>query len=253
MEALLREIPILPAVRVLATATSFPLLAGPGAPRNVRLVVALALAFVVVPASALVMTDRPPSPMATVLLMPFEIVIGLAIGFFFSLLFHLLGIAGDFLGQEMGLNSSSQLDPTTGRSVPLLARLFEAIGLILFVELGGLEIMLRSIQWSFEAVPPGAMIQPDQLAGTLATASLDVIGRGIGIALPGAILLLVLTMFTTIAARVLPKLHIFDFAFALRMLAAIVLVSLILPRLVPAVREYAVHLNDTLRVALVAR
>ena len=251
MEAILRDLPILPSTR--APGTAFPLLAGPGAPRNVRLVVALALAMVLIPASALTLQELPPSPVGAIFLVPFEMMVGLAIGFLFSLMFHLLGVAGDFLGQEMGLNASSQIDPATGRNVPLLARLFEAIGLVLFIELGGLELMLRSIRWSFEALPPGALAEPAQLAGTLARESLDVIGRGVSIALPGAILLLILTTFTTIAARVLPKLHIFDFAFAIRMLTAIVLVTLILPRLVPAVRDYAVHLHDLLRVALVAR
>ncbi len=253
MDVWLQELPILPIARVLAVASAFPLLAGPGAPKMVRLATALILALVLVPAPFGVSTVGRPGPIATLALLPFELGIGLAIGFGFSLVFHLLGVAGDFLGQEMGLNASSQIDPVTGRSVPLLARLFEALGLILFVELGGLELLLRTVRESFALVPPGALAAPELLATTLAADSIDVVTRGIALALPGAILLLVLTSFTTIAARVLPKLHIFDFAFAIRMFVAILLVSLLLPRLVPAVGDAAIHLHERLTGALTAR
>ncbi|MFG0319666.1 MAG: flagellar biosynthetic protein FliR [Planctomycetota bacterium JB042] len=253
MDAWLQELPILPIARVLAVASAFPLLAGPGAPKTVRLATALVLALVLVPAPFGVATVGHPSPVATLALLPLELGIGLAIGFGFSLVFHLLGVAGDFLGQEMGLNASSQIDPVTGRSVPLLARLFEALGLILFVELGGLELLLRTVRESFVLVPPGALVAPERLAATLAADSIGVVTRGIAVALPGAILLLVLTSFTTIAARVLPKLHIFDFAFAIRMFVAILLVSLLLPRLVPAVGDAAIHLHERLTGALTTR
>lgn len=253
MDVWLKQLPILPVARVLAVATAFPLLAGPGAPRTVRLATALALGLILVPMPIALPAAPSPGPLTTLMLLPFEVAIGLAIGFGFSLVFHLLGVAGDFLGQEMGLNASSQIDPVTGRSVPLLARLFEALGLILFVEVGGLELLLRTVRTSFLLVPPGAMVDPGPLAGSLAGDALEVVARGVALALPGAILLLVLTSFTTIAARVLPKLHIFDFAFAVRMFVAILLVSLLLPRLVPAVGDAALHLHQRLTGALSAR
>lgn len=254
LDALLSQLPILPVARVLAVATAFPLLAGPAAPRNVRMSTSLALALILIPTPIPLQTDYlNAGPIGTVLLLPFELAIGFAIGFGFSLVFHLLGVAGGFLGQEMGLNTSSQIDPVTGLSAPLLARLFEAVGLILFVEVGGLELLLRTVRQSFTLIPPGVLADPSVLAAMLATNSLDVITRAISVALPGAILLLTLTSFTTIAARVLPKLHIFDFAFAVRMLVAIVLVSLLLPRLVPAVRDMGIHIHEQLTHSLVPR
>ncbi|MBI4880116.1 MAG: flagellar biosynthetic protein FliR [Planctomycetes bacterium] len=233
----LEQLPLLPLVRVLAVATAFPILAGPGTPRMVRLAVSLALALVLVPLP-LSRAQAPLSPLATACAVPFEILVGLAIGFAFSLLFHTLAVAGDFLGQEMGLNVASQIDPDSGRPVPLLARLFEMIGLILFVELGGFGLMLRAVRGSFILLPAGAAARPLRMVPPLMEGCGAAVGWGVTVALPAGLVLMVFTVFTTIAARVLPKLHIFYFAYALRMLLAIFLAALLLPRLAPFIARF---------------
>ncbi len=248
----LQQLPLLPLVRVLGVATAFPILAGPGAPRLVRLAVALALACVLVP-FPLSRAQLALSPLATACAVPFEILIGMAIGFAFSLLFHALAVAGDFLGQEMGLNVASQIDPDSGLPVPLLARLFELIGLILFVELGGLGLMLRTVRGSFTLIPAGAAVRPVQLLQPLGEGCGAAIAWGVGIALPAGLVLMVFTVFTTIAARVLPKLHIFYFAYALRLLLAIFLAALVLPRLVPFIARFTEQICAWVQCGLAPR
>ncbi len=243
--------PVLPLVRMLAVATAFPMISGPGASRNIRVTVALVFGLAVTPVPA------PPSttltPEATLAALPFEILIGFTIGYSFALLFQVLAIAGDFLGQEMGLNTASQIDPISGRSVPLLAQLFETVGLVLFVEFGGFALLLRTVKDSLVTLPPGALIQPLLVSGQLTELTVSSIRAGIAIALPAGMLLLVLTIFTTITARVLPRLHIFDFAYALRMIGAILLVALLLPRLVPHMLSFTTLMHERLLETLVAR
>lgn len=251
-EWLLQSVPILPAIRVLAVSTSFPVLAGPSSPRVVRVWVSLTLGLLLIPTPWAVGSGGL-TGVALLLAAPLELMLGLAIGFAFSLVFHLLAIAGEFAGQEMGLNAATQIDPISGRPVPLLARLFETVGLVLFVESGGLALLLRTVRWSFEAVPPGAFVPSTRLPGTLVEACVSAMSLGITVAMPAGIVLLLLTTFTTITARTLPKLHIFDFAFATRMMAAIFLVSLLLPRLLPALDSYTLEIVDRLRLALGAR
>lgn len=248
---LLEGIPLLALARLSAVAAGFPMLAGPGAPRHVRLAVALTLAFVLVPAGSAAGPTADPRVVAVFL--PFEVLTGLAIGWAFALGFHVLAMAGDFLGQEMGLNTQTQIDPATGRPVPLLARLLEALGLVLFVETGGLEFLLRAVRGSFEVLPPGATVPPTLLAGVMAGDTVATIGAAVALALPAAAVLLVLTTFTTIAARVLPRLHVFDFAFAVRMLTAIFLISLILPRFAPVLAQWSGRLHRHLLEGLAAR
>lgn len=251
-EALLAQLPILPVFRVLAVATSFPILAGPGAPRLVRLAVAFVLALVLVP-GAHHQSRADLTGVGLLLCLPFELMVGLAIGYAFALLFHALAIAGDFVGQEMGLNAASQIDPISGRPVPLLARLFEIIGLVFFMELGGMRLLLTSVRASFDVIPAGILAEPGRLSRGLTQLSTETVVTGIAIALPAGLLLMLLTMFTTIAARVLPKLHIFDFAYAVRMLVAIFLVGLLLPRLVPASTQFTRQIVDLLQQSLVTR
>ena len=248
-DLILSELPLLPIVRVLAVATSFPILAGPGAPRIIRIAVGFVLAFLLIP-RPLLQDPGDLQGVSLLLALPFEMMVGLTIGYAFALLFHSLAIAGDFLGQEMGLNAASQIDPISGRPVPLLARLFEVIGLVFFVEMGGMRLLLQTVKTSFVAVPVGILARPGQIGQALTQLSTETVVTGIAIALPAGLLLMLLTMFTTIAARVLPKLHIFDFAYAIRMMVAIFLVGLMLPRLIPATTQFSNTIVQMLRYGL---
>lgn len=253
MEAwLLDNIPILPVMRVLAVVVTFPALAGPATPKLVRLYVGLSLCLVLVPLPFDPDAPHGPrlSPVATLLALPMELLIGFAIGFAFSLVFHMLAVAGDFAGQEMGLNAAAQIDPQTGRPVPLIARLFEMLGLVMFAELGGTAWLLHTVRASLEAVPSGSWIPVLPVSATLAERSIAAISVGVTVALPAGLVLLLLTVFTTVAARTLPKLHIFDFAFAARMMAAVFLVSLLLPRLAPAIGSFGISVTDAIGAAL---
>lgn len=218
----------------------------------VRLYVAMSLCLVLVPLPFSDAHAAQPdlSPVEMLLALPMEIMIGLSIGFTFALVFHMLAVAGDFAGQEMGLNAASQIDPATGRSQPVVARLFEVLGLVIFTEIGGISWLLHTTKASFLAVPSGSYIEFDVIAGTLMDLSIQAINIGITVALPAGVVLLLLTMFTTITARTLPKLHIFDFAFAARMMAAVFLISLLLPRLIPAISNYSVTVTEAILIAL---
>lgn len=246
------EMPVLPAARVLAVATGFPLLAGPGAPMHARLAVGGALALVLVPRD-LDLGQVVLSPGATLLALPFEFMIGVAIGYAFSLVFHLLAIAGDFAGQEMGLNSANQIDPATGHPVPLLSRLFEAIGFVIFAEAGGLAALMRTVRNSFDLLPSGALIAPDRLGANIAGASTLAIQAGIALALPAALALFLVTVFTTVASRALPRLHIFDFALAIRLMIAIGLIAILIPHLVPTISRFSDVVAEAVHTGLARR
>jgi flagellar biosynthesis protein FliR len=247
---LLDLVPVLPALRVLAVATAFPLLAGPGTPRMVRLGVGLSLAV-------LVLHSLKPGPalsvQALLLVVPFELLLGLALGYVFSLPFDMLAVAGDLLGQEMGLNTATQFDPVTGRAVPLLARLFEIIGLVVFVEAGGMQLLLRTLEASFHVIPPGSIADPPRLFAALVESSTHAIAKGVELALPVAAVLMVITVATTFIARSVPKLHVMDFAYAARLMLALLLVALLLPRLVPAFSRFSDDMASRFLSALVGR
>lgn len=249
---LLAGMPILPAIRTLAVVTGFPLLAGPGAPMHARLAVAAGLSFVLIPNTSML----PAEPLTLerfMLCAPFEFLIGTAIGYAFALVFHMLTVAGDFASQEMGLNAASQIDPTTGQNQNLLARLFEALGLIVFAEAGGIDSLLRLVRGSFDLLPPGALLDASRLGDNLVKASVLAIRIGLGLALPVALALFLITIFTTISARALPRLHIFDFAIALKLMIAIALVGLLLPRIAPGVAQMSAIVTDAVAYALVPK
>jgi flagellar biosynthetic protein FliR len=227
-------------------------MAGPAAPTHARLGIAAGLAFILVPAR-LDAAQVNLSPTQALLATPFEFLIGAAIGYAFSLVFHLLTIAGDFAGQEMGLNSANQIDPATGQPVPLLSRLFEALGFVMFAEGGGLAALARTVRGSFDLLPSGSVIRPDRFGANIAGASTLAIETGISLALPAALALFMVTVFTTIAARALPRLHIFDFALAVRLMIAIGVIALLLPRLLPAVSGFSESIAAALHDGLSRR
>ncbi len=248
--ALLDQIPILAVLRLLAFAVGFPLFAGPGSPRHVRLVVTLVLALVVIPTASLGPATHGAS---LVIAVPLEVLLGLALGYAFSLPFHALTITGELLGQEMGLNTAAQIDPVTGRASPLMSRLFEMLGMVLFVEFGGFALLMRTLRASFELAPAGAIAHPTAWIQPMIAGSTAAVTHGVGTAFPVAALLLLLTFFAAVASRVLPRLHLFDFAWAVRLMAAMVLIVLILPRIGPRLLDFTQDVVERVGVVLGGR
>jgi flagellar biosynthesis protein FliR len=85
-----------------------------------------------------------------------EAVIGLVLGLLMAFVFEAIYMAGQITGFQLGLTMETAIDPTTHADSPVLNVFYQSVALLLFLELGMHEWMLRAIAASYRYLPIGA-------------------------------------------------------------------------------------------------
>ena len=91
-----------------------------------------------------------------------NIVVGAMIGYIAQLILLAVDAGGDMVNMQMGLSSAMVLDPTTSSQVSIVGKCFQLLGLIIFIQLGGIYWLLTALTRSFEIFPLDATLIPLQ-------------------------------------------------------------------------------------------
>lgn len=82
-----------------------------------------------------------------------EMMFGLAMGMVMSFVFVAVQWAGQIIGQQMGFNLGSVIDPEYGGQGSVMGDLYFMFSLVVFLWIGGHRAMLRGVRASFDALP----------------------------------------------------------------------------------------------------
>ena len=83
-----------------------------------------------------------------------QILIGLTMGLVFQVASAALVVAGQAMSGSMGLSMANMVDPNMG-SVPVLSQLFNIMGTLVFLGMGGHLIVFGLVMESFKLIPIG--------------------------------------------------------------------------------------------------
>ena len=175
-----------------------------------------------------------------------EVLVGLTLGWFIKLALAGVEAAGvmiDFFG---GFSSATILDPVTGQSAAVFARLHTVtLGLLLVVS-PALHGLIRGFALSYRAVPLGAV--PDFDTGVwsaVASATSNILVAAVAIAAPVLGALLLAEAGLALASRFVPQANVFFLGLPVKSLVAVSVVGASLT-LVPAVLPRLVEIGNAL-------
>ena len=144
-----------------------------------------------------------------------NIVVGAMIGYMAQLILIAVEAGADMINMQMGLSSAMVLDPTTSSQVSILGKAFSLLGLLIFIQLGGIYWLIQALIRSFEIFPLGATSIPlQQLVNMdyLIELSSNVLFMGLQIASPVLLATLgqdiILGVISKTAPQVLSLIHI---------------------------------------------
>ena len=231
-----------PFFRIASMLSIAPVFSIASAPIQARLLLALALTVLVVPALPSVPQVEPLSAEG-LLITAQQVLIGLAMGFSLKLVFAALITAGQLTSTGMGLGFAAVVDPSNGVQVPVLSQFYNIVGTLLFLALNGHLIALQVLTESFHSLPIGG--------GGLSVASAwDLVIWGswifIGavlIALPAVAAILVVNIAFGVMTRAAPQLNIFAVGFPIMMTLGFALVLFTLPS---AAENFTLLVDDAL-------
>src|ERR1700676_4327341 len=144
-----------PALRVTGFVLTAPVASETVVPRLVKVVLTLALAFLLAPLVEVptgLSIFSAPGMLAAVL----ELLIGVSIGMVVHLTFEALIFAGQSISMTMGLGFATLVDPQRGAQVPVLGQMFMIFGTLTYLSINGHLMLLGALAESFHTLPIGA-------------------------------------------------------------------------------------------------
>jgi flagellar biosynthesis protein FliR len=195
-------------------------------PTLVKVGLAATLALALAPAAGLTA-----GTMSLIMAAPLELVIGLSIGFILSMGFQAIELAGRVISLQLGLSIGSVFSPTQEEGATAIDPFFSIMAGLLFLALGLHLAVVQTIAHSFVAYPVGGG-WPADLPLTGARTIAIALELGARVALPIALVLLLVELAVALLARAIPQINVFIFGLPLKMMVGIAILSMAMPTLI---------------------
>jgi len=141
-----------------------------------------------------------------------QILIGFTFGLVFQIASAALVVAGQVISGSMGLSMANMVDPNMG-NVPVLSQLFNIMGTLIFLGIGGHLIVFGLVIESFKLLPIGQPFFSQDMLGKMINWSAMMFLGALLIALPVMMTLLFINIGLGFVARAAPSLNIFTVGF----------------------------------------
>lgn len=206
-----------PSLRIGGFILAAPIASEATIPRRVKIVLTLALAFLLAPLAP-VPTALSIFSGAGVLTAVQEILIGVAIGMVMQLAFDALTFAGQTISMTMGLGFATLVDPQRGANVPVLGQVFMIMGILTYLTINGHLMLLGALANSFQTLPIGAANIDKDFLLSVATWGARIFETGLLVALPAVIALVIVNLALGVVTRAAPQLNLFGIGFTITLL-----------------------------------
>ena len=197
-------------------------------PMRLRLMLALALTMVIAPLAGPAPAIDPVSGPGLFVTAQ-QILIGFTMGFVLRMLFAALELAGEVIGQLMGLGFASLIDPQNGVQVPAVSQLYVLLATLMFLALNGHLLWIEALTESFRIIPVGTTGLAPEGAWLLVGFASQIFGWGLRMALPVVAALLVVNLAFGVLSRTSPQLNVFSIGFPAALLIGLGLLLITLP------------------------
>lgn len=202
--------------------------------------VALALILTVTLTSVL-KPPMPPADHSPILSIVLNIAVGAMIGYMAQLILIAIEAGADMINMQMGLSSAMVLDPTTSSQVSILEKVFGLLGLLIFIQLGGIYWLFQALIRSFEIFPIYATSIPlDKIVNMdyLVKMTSNVLYMGLQIASPVLLATLGQDIILGVISKTAPQVNVFQLSFLFKPVFGAAILIWILPMLINIISDY---------------
>ncbi|MGM0541620.1 MAG: flagellar biosynthetic protein FliR [Pseudomonadota bacterium] len=225
-----------PFVRIGAMLSIMPIYGIRAVPVQAKLFLTLFITMAVAPSLSL---PPPVDPLTWqgVLFILQQVLIGLAMGVVFLVVFQAFVVAGHMIAMGMGLAFASMVDPGTGSQAPIVSQYFTIISTLLFLALNGHLLVIQMLVDSFEYLPIGTSFLNRESLRLIVEFGSYMFSAGVLISLPAITALLLINVAFGVVTRAAPALNIFAVGFPVTLLTGLVMLSLTTPLILPHLQE----------------
>jgi len=193
---------------------------------RLRLILALLVTALIVPALTPVLPAPPAMPLPLFVMVAGEVVIGLFLGLIGRFLMAALDVAGTIISFQMSLANALVFNPAMTMQGTLIGTFLTIIGLVLIFVTDLHHLLLMAVVESYSVFPPGALPAAGEMTDTLARFLAGSFEIGLAIAAPFVVVGLVFYLGLGLLNRLMPQVQIFFIAMPLQILLGMVLAAL---------------------------
>ncbi|WP_322366259.1 flagellar biosynthetic protein FliR [Pseudomonas sp. Teo4] len=215
-----------PFCRLLAFFMSDPILGHKSISSQVKVGLALLLAFLLVP-------NLPPMPdialfsWAGLGVIVEQLLIGMSLGMVMRITLAVVEMAGDICGMQMGLAFASFFSADTSTNSQVLSRFLSLVTILMFLALDGHLMVLELLASTFVRLPIGHFSFNAQAWDALARHGGSIFLTGLLLALPMVGALLIINLAMGILNRVAPQLTVFSVGFPATLFVGMLLLTVL--------------------------
>jgi flagellar biosynthetic protein FliR len=170
-----------------------------------------------------------------------NVVVGAMIGYMAQLITVAVDSGAEMINMQMGLSSATALDPTTSAQVSILTKMISLMGILIFINLGGIFWLFKALLRSFEIfpiyashVPLAQLIKMDLLVKM----SSNTLYMGLQIASPVLLATLGQDIILGVISRTAPQVNVFQLSFLFKPVLGAAIMVWILPMLMNVIEDY---------------
>ena len=208
-------------------------------PGMVKIAIALLITVIMVPLlSPEKVMGQTESFLLSILL---NIVVGAIIGYMARLIVIAIDCGAEMINMQMGLSSATTLDPSSSSQISILSNIISLMGLLIFINLGGVYWLFKAMMRSFDIFPLYAIHIPlMKLArmDLLIKLSSNTLYMGLQIASPILLATLAQDIILGVISRTAPQVNVFQLSFLFKPVLGAAIMVWILPMFMNVIEQY---------------
>jgi flagellar biosynthesis protein FliR len=205
-----------------------PLFSSKMLPAKAKGIVALALSLGLMPV-ATHGQHIPPQPLQIAALIAEQMLVGFGFAFAFAALFAAVQVAGGLTDMITGFSFGGLVDPINGNQGGVVTQLYELVGLMIFLAIGGDAWMLRGLARTYDLVPMTRAPRIPSLVAGAVQGFTAIFTSAIEIAAPALLALVVTDVAFGMVSRVVPQLNVFAVGFPVKIGVGLLIVAATMP------------------------
>ena len=202
-----------------------PFFTGGYMPLHIRAVFTFFAALALTPALPLGNIPADPSLGTITILLLFELLFGIVIGFAALCIFAGVQFGGQIMAFNIGFAMINLIDPQTQVNMPIFSFILNYIALLLFILINGHHFFLLAVYESFNTLPVGGFVLDGPLVNQIVGFTASVFLIGIKVAGPIIVVIIVVDVIVGIVGRSAPQLHVMVIGMPLKILAGFTILS----------------------------
>lgn len=226
-----------PLARVLGLFAAAPIFSDRATPNRVKLGLGLAISIAISYALP-PMPPIDPGSYEGLLILVFQMLIGISIGFVMRLIMAAVDMAGSLIGMQMGLSFAIFFNPDGGGQTAVLTEFLSLLAALIFLAINGHLMMISLVVKSFEWLP--VTTEPLSSGGWQFIVQMGTVmfATGFLMSLPMIAALLVANIALGILTRAAPQLNLFAVGFPVTLSLGLVVLALAMNFLGPVLVSY---------------